>query len=143
MLEKQIIGGAAHLFHGYKAYLSREFIRRDLPFAASHYRVIRSIPSLQPCTAQTLARHLRRDKAQVTRLIQDLENKSIIERTPNPEDKRSQLLTLTRLGRKTLEQMAAAEKQVLAEVLRGLSKEDIKTFVQLLAVINRNLDTEA
>ena len=76
-----------------------------------HVRVLKVIGKSNASTAKEIAELFKRDKAQITRLINQLIDQGIVQRKPNPDDKRSQLLELTSSG------------QALQEILRTLSDE--------------------
>ena len=48
-----------------------------------------------PMSMQELARHLARDKSQITRLVRELEARGLVARVPHPDDARVTLLSLT------------------------------------------------
>ena len=85
-----------------------------------------------PGTAQELARDMDIDAGAMTRLIDRLAAKGLVERLRSVADRRVVMLTLTPAG----EAVAAHIPQVLAEVnnayLRGFSRDEWQLLTQLL-----------
>lgn len=129
----------AQLFHRRKSVLSKEFQSVGLPYPATYLKVTRLIESNQPCTAQTLVQQLQRDKAQITRLLNDMEKAGLITRKPNPEDRRSQLLSLSQKGEEDFATMRNIEKQVVNKMMQGISQKETDTIITLLNRLNENL----
>ncbi|MBE1162198.1 MarR family winged helix-turn-helix transcriptional regulator [Dyella acidiphila] len=79
----------------------------------------------QPSMAQTLAR---------------MERDGWIERSPDPEDGRSSLVSLTRNAKARLPKLRQALDADREQVLAGFSKQEAATLVHLLQRLNQNLD---
>jgi DNA-binding MarR family transcriptional regulator len=79
-----------------------------------------------------LAQHLGVDRTVMTYLLDSLAKAGLIERRPDPADRRARQIAATTRGRALLEglgeRLRAAEDQVLA----GLDDEDRQTFRSLL-----------
>ncbi|WP_339896739.1 MarR family transcriptional regulator [uncultured Gilvimarinus sp.] len=85
----------------------------------------------QQCTANHLCAVSGRDKAQITRIVKDLEDQQLIERRPNPNDGRSQILLLTTDGRALLKKIRSAEQEVEAQYVQGLSPQEREAFIAI------------
>lgn len=141
MLTHQDIGHISGVLYAFKNRLAEAFAQRGLAFAPTQLKVLRLVSHMSPCTAQALAQTLGRDKAQVTRLLQDLVNTGVLERVPNPDDKRSQLLHLTAEGESLYQQMLEAEQEVLESISKSISQSDAVAFSQLLERVATALKT--
>ncbi|MGM7680488.1 MarR family winged helix-turn-helix transcriptional regulator [Microbacterium sp. A94] len=96
------------------------------------YKAFTTIVRLESSTASTLADVLQMDKGQLSRTVRELEELSLIERTPDPADRRSTLISATTEG---LERLAQARRPQEGRLLRSLGAwelEDIKTLSTLL-----------
>ena len=109
----------------------------DLPINGMHVRLLQMIHRQPDCTAQHIAAVTGRDKAQITRVIKELEAMDLVTRTPNPEDRRSQLLALSETGAGLMARIQEAEDDVKARLLKGIPKRDQDTFIE---IGNRMLD---
>jgi DNA-binding MarR family transcriptional regulator len=105
----------------------------ELPGGPRGYQVLASAARGQPGSQLELARHLGVDRTVMTYLLDDLEKAGLIERRPDPQDRRARQIVATASGRERLDhldqRMQAAERHVLA----GLdSEEDRRAFRALL-----------
>lgn len=139
MPQQHLIEQVASVFHGFKSALGKQFEERAIPMAPTHLKVLRTIHRHQPCTGQDIARLLNRDKAQVNRLLQDFFSQALVERVPNPSDKRSQLLEITAAGAERLQLMEQAEQTVIAQLTHGLSPQEQRELKRMLTVMQANV----
>jgi DNA-binding MarR family transcriptional regulator len=75
-------------------------------------------------TQQDLVAHSGRDKAQITRIVQQLMERNLLAREPDPSDGRRFNLQLTKKGLALQEAMHTQRKKLAADMLRDLSKEE-------------------
>lgn len=136
MFTHQLVENIFGFMHKFKHRLAEEFAAEGINYIPSQLKVLRRIDAMAPCTSQALAKNLRRDKAQVTRLVQELINNEILHKAPNPNDKRSQLLSLTKNGRATLEKMSDLEQKVLADLSANFSGDEQEQLMSLLIQLN-------
>jgi len=95
---------------------------------------------LWECDGQTpveLARRAGKDKPNVTRLLKILEDKALVTRHPDPEDRRSHRIHLTEAGIALKTPLLDLGARCLAQAARGLSGEELTT---LKALLHRILD---
>jgi DNA-binding MarR family transcriptional regulator len=77
-------------------------------------------------------------RATITGLIDTLERKGLVERRPNPNDRRSLLATLTEAGRK-LQGETPSVSQMYDTCCTGLTSVEFQQLGFLLAKLNRSL----
>ncbi|HKP06858.1 MAG TPA: MarR family winged helix-turn-helix transcriptional regulator [Microbacterium sp.] len=82
-----------------------------------------------------LAEFLRLDPSQVVSLVDDLQSRKLVERRPDPSDRRANVVVATPAGRELIatarESARAAEERVHAE----LSSDDRETLARLLRTL--------
>jgi MarR family transcriptional regulator, temperature-dependent positive regulator of motility len=88
------------------------------------------------CTASDLVRHSGRDKAQVARLLQQLEHQGWLQRQPDAQDRRVQRLQLTPAGDAVHARMRQARDAWAAQLLARLSTQEQQQLAGLLAKLN-------
>jgi DNA-binding MarR family transcriptional regulator len=120
------------VFRSYAKAASAAFT--DVPGGPRGYQVLAAAARSQPGSQQELASHLGVDRTVMTYLLDDLERAGLIERRPDPADRRARRIAATGRGAALLgdldERLRAAEDGVLG----GLGSEgDRKTFRALLA----------
>lgn len=91
-----------------------------------------TLAEIEPAPIQDLVRRMSRDKSQMTRAIQSLERKGLIERRDLPEDARVCLLALTPMGQEAVDMLQQAVAGVLADILSPLSNGEQEALKDLL-----------
>ena len=80
-----------------------------------------------------LSRHLMVTGGNVTGIVDPLEKDGMVERTPEPADRRAYRVRLTRAGRKAFAEMARAHEGWILELLGGLTRKEQAETYRLLA----------
>ena len=111
----------------------------DVKLAPQQLRAMRQIWKSKESTLIELSKTLKRDKGQVTRLIDELCTLSMVERIPNPNDGRSKLLRLTDKGLQFFENIEAIEAKFSKQLTKGISKEHLEIFFQVSDHLSDNL----
>ena len=94
-----------------------------------------TLAEIEPAPIQEVVRQMARDKSQITRTVQSLERKGLIEREKSPDDARVSLLELTTEGKRTVEVLEAAVAEVVAGLLEPLSPEEQSALKAILRKI--------
>lgn len=79
-----------------------------------------------------LAAATRMDKVTVSRAAAALVGRGLVARAPNPRDGRSQLLSLTEIGRQLYGQVAPKALALETELLSGFTAEEVRRLVDML-----------
>ena len=85
------------------------------------YKVFTTIVRRESVTLSALAEILTADKGQISRTVRELEQLGLIERTPDPEDGRSSLLSPTHEGLVRLAEARAPHERMLVDSLEEWS----------------------
>ena len=72
------------------------------------------------------------DKTRIIGILDELQDKGLIERVPDPEDRRARLLAITKDGRRVKEKTQAAIQRGEERWLGTLSASDRATFLRVL-----------
>ena len=80
-----------------------------------------------------LSRHLMVTGGNVTGIVDPLEKDGLVERMPEPADRRAFRVRLTRAGRKAFAEMARAHEGWIVELLGGLTRKEQADTYRLLA----------
>jgi DNA-binding MarR family transcriptional regulator len=104
----------------------------DLPGGPRGFQVM-SIAAAGACSNQArIAERLGLDRTVMTYLVDDLEKGGLVERRPDPADRRARQVVLTSSGEKSFERASARILDVERAVLGGLSDVDATQFRELL-----------
>ncbi|MGL4257622.1 MAG: MarR family winged helix-turn-helix transcriptional regulator [Microbacterium sp.] len=96
------------------------------------YKVFTTIVRRESITLSALAETLAADKGQVSRAVRELEHLGLIERTPDPDDGRSALLSPTPAGLERLAAARAPQERTLVDALEEWPIDDIRNLSRLL-----------
>jgi MarR family transcriptional regulator, transcriptional regulator for hemolysin len=75
----------------------------------------------------------------LTRLLDKLCDSGLIERRPDPTDRRAKRLFLTAAARPLLERLAVLGEETMANTLAGVEPEGVEQMVSKLAIVKDNL----
>jgi DNA-binding MarR family transcriptional regulator len=118
----------------------------DLPGGPRGYQVLSAAAQGAVASQLALAQHLGVDRTVMTYLLDDLEAAGLIERRPDPADRRARRVVATQLGNELLttlnERLRAAEALLLAP-LAVETRDTFRAQVRLLATQLDALDPPA
>ena len=80
----------------------------------------------------TLVQRMGLSKQAVQQLVDDLEREGIVERRPDPNDRRGKFVTFTRKGLKALSDANRVKRKVEADFRNKLGEEDFAKLDELL-----------
>jgi DNA-binding MarR family transcriptional regulator len=105
----------------------------ELPGGPRGYQVLASAARGQTGSQLALARHLGVDRTVMTYLLDDLEKAGLIERRPDPQDRRARQVVATASGHERLDHLDRRLQAAELHVLAGLDSEpDRRAFRALL-----------
>jgi DNA-binding MarR family transcriptional regulator len=116
--------------------LDRELSKYDI--SAPQLIVLAYVANKEADSAAALCKSISYDPGAMTRMIDRLQEKGLIRRTPNPEDRRATNLELTAAGRALYPQLLAAKETVQAQFLRGFSENEVHVLDGLLNRMLKN-----
>jgi DNA-binding MarR family transcriptional regulator len=94
----------------------------------------------EAATAAELAELYGLEVSSITRLVDRLERKRLIERTRSREDRRKTMLTLTLRGKSALERAVRIATPIALAMWKGVSEKERKTLAAIVNKILKNLD---
>lgn len=93
-----------------------------------------------PRSQAEIARRLRVEGATVTRMVDALSREGLVERLPDPADRRVNLLTITPAGEAALRAMFAIHDELRVDVLQDLPQADRAEMRRMLALMLARID---
>ncbi|HYD80685.1 MAG TPA: MarR family transcriptional regulator [Paucimonas sp.] len=86
-----------------------------------------------------LVQHSGRDKAQITRVIKQLEERGLLRRTARPDDRRSLRLSLTDEGRTAQKRVQQHRKRLAKSLMAGFDAGEREQAIRLLERLRSNV----
>jgi DNA-binding MarR family transcriptional regulator len=111
----------------------------DLQVAA--YFILANVAETGPKRASAVVEEFGIDKGAVSRQVQALLELGLIERTPDPEDRRAAILAITDEGARRLATVSDKRRAELLGRLSTWSSEELADFVGALSRYNAALET--
>lgn len=105
-------------------------------------RVLQHLAHRPGWTQAELVAHSRRDKAQVTRLIQQLEARGLLVRAPDELDRRKLRLHLTTAGQALQQGLQARRKRLAARLVSDFGVTELQQLGTLLQRMQVNLEDQ-
>ena len=93
-----------------------------------------------PLTPSEIAELERVKRPTVTRTLGCLEREGLVERTPDPSDGRSSLVSVNAAGRERLRRLRGRKNAYLAKRMRDLPAEDIAALERAAAILEQMLE---
>lgn len=109
--------------------------------SAARMEALAAIMNSPSLSAQVeIARRLRIEGPTMTRMLDTLEKDGLVERLPDPNDRRTKQLRLTPAGERVLEQIFEIADVLRDRLLDGIAPEQIEAQNQFLHQLTRRLD---
>jgi DNA-binding MarR family transcriptional regulator len=100
--------------------------------SVSEWRLVTVLAERGHATQAELANATRMDKLTVSRAAIALVDRSLVERAGNPDDKRSNILTLSGSGRDLYAQVAPKALALEKELLADFTRDECRLLVRML-----------
>jgi MarR family transcriptional regulator for hemolysin len=92
---------------------------------------------------RALAEHLFIEGPTMTRHLDRLEASGLIERRPDPRDRRTTLVYSTQEGKRMIRKMSTVMERAQGDLLAGLSPTEIETLTKLMRRVRDNVELAA
>lgn len=128
------------LIHSYRRQIQQASVDAELNLPASYLRIFKCLQRIEHCTVQKISQRLERDKAQITRIINELVQQGLVVKQKHPQDQRSQILTLSEQGLQIYQRFLALEQQSQTKMANGLSADEVSAFERIANKMIDNLN---
>ncbi|GAB2957647.1 MarR family transcriptional regulator [Amycolatopsis acidiphila] len=121
--------------------LGRALMRAEEPILREHglamwaYSVLLALREQDTRTQAALAERIGADKTRLIPVLDDLQDRGLIERHPDPADRRVRLLAITPAGRRLAAKTQAAIQRDEEERLAKLDPDDREAFLRALRTL--------
>ena len=122
-----------------KLYSQREFDRLGLGITVEQWILLKIIEEHDGLTQKELADKSFRDPSSITRTLDLLNKKGLVERKSVEDNRRQYDLCLTKKGQSFIDEYMSVVNNHRAKSIDGISQEDLKTLNMLLGKIQQNM----
>jgi DNA-binding MarR family transcriptional regulator len=116
---------------------------KPLGFGVGHLPVLVALRDGRASTQRDLARFAKIEQPPMAQMLARMERDGLIKRAPDPADRRSSRITLTKVAEARLPDAIAVLLRGNHEVLRGFTDEEAGLLITLLTRLIANLDRVA
>ena len=118
--------------------LLRNFRQNGIEISPEQWTVLLYLWRKDGVTQQQLCNATYKDKPSMTRLIDNMEKQHLVVRISDKQDRRTNLIHLTRTGRELEKKSQKITLQTLKEALDGVDVHDLKIAQEVLKAIFTN-----
>ena len=120
--------------------LQKNFNQSGLAITIEQWSVLYHLWKEEGQSQQQLCDATFRDKPSITRLVDNLEKLKLVKRVPSKDDRRINLIYLTKEAMQLQEKTMELANQTLNEALSGVSNVQIETAKEVLQMVYDNLN---
>ena len=128
------LNDVARLLRTYADYKAAQ-----LGITRAQWAVLVRVERLEGLNQSELAEGLDLQPITLTRLVDKLSDSGLIERRPDPTDRRAKRLFLTAAARPLLERLSELGEETMANTLTGVDGVSVKDMVAKLSLVKENL----
>jgi MarR family transcriptional regulator for hemolysin len=129
-----ILNDVARLLRTYADYKAAQF-----GITRAQWAVLVRLDRSEGLNQSELAEVLELQPITLTRLLDKLCDSGLIERRPDPNDRRAKQLFLTAAARPLLERLSAFGEEMMASTLAGVEAESVQQMISRLTLVKNNL----
>ncbi len=129
-----LLNDVARLLRTYADHKAAQF-----GMTRAQWAVLVRLDRCQGLNQSELAELLDLQPITLTRLLDKLCDSGLIERRPDPTDRRAKRLFLTAAARPVLERLGTLGEETMASALEGVERESVEQMVSELAIVKHNL----
>lgn len=133
-----ILSGRTH--SAFNRALLNNFRKNNIALTKEQWTILGVLWQDDGCSQQTLADRTYKDKPGITRLIDNLEKESLVERRPDTKDRRLNLIFLTSKGKAIEKEVIEIVNQTINDTVKGIDPQNLKIVKDTFLQIYDNLD---
>jgi len=123
-----------------RGYAQRQLDSLQVGITVDQWVLLKILDERGQISQVELAQTGHKDAASVTRILDILQKKRLIQRVDDEYDRRKYMISLTPEGRKFVADHLPFINQIRAQIVQGLTDEEIQTLKRILEKIRQNLD---
>lgn len=116
---------------------------QTLGLTSAQWRVLAFVSRCEGSNQASMADHMDMEPITLSRHLDRMQAAGMIERRPDPNDRRAHRLFLTETGRTLMDGFRAVTSDVMDDFVEGISEEELATTIDILARMRANLTGKA
>lgn len=142
MIINKQVGVFLNLVHcKFKQYVNTIFNSHGFNLTAEQFLVMDTLWDEGVMSQQQIADTILKDKNSVTKLIDALEKKGLVERVAGRSDKRQNLIHLTQKAVEIKKSITQVAIDTTDKIIKDIPREDLINFVKVLNKMAENIDS--
>lgn len=106
---------------------------------AEQWQVLLTLSKQNKINQKILSQAVNKDQPTLTRMLDILERKALVERHLSKEDRRSFSVHITEKGLTLTEKLIPYIEDIFKKILNGISEKDLKIYLDVLTKIDNNI----
>ncbi|MTK52983.1 MarR family transcriptional regulator [Paludibacter sp.] len=128
-----------NIFSHIKCPFDKYYARECVTISAEQHTVLACLRKQSKMTHHTLCELTNKDKPSITRLLDRLEMKHLVQRVADPNDKRKKYIHITNQGVMECEKISRIRESIMQHAMRNINETELVTFNIVLQNIMDNL----
>ena len=122
----------------YRQFAQKNISRKNIDITIDQWLILTTIQNNPDITQQQIAVNVFKDYASITRMVELLVKKKILNRNFHSDDRRRFDLSITKQGTDILNSLTPIIVTNRKKALNGISKKEIETLQSILSKITQN-----
>jgi DNA-binding MarR family transcriptional regulator len=140
MILNKKVGVFLNLVHcRFKLYMSIIFQSHGFDITPEQFLVLDTLWDDGVLSQHQIAEKIKKDKNSVTKLIDALEKKNLVQRIANEQDRRLNFIHITTSGQTIKDKVTEIALEATNTIIKDIPKEDLHTFLRVLTKMSDNM----
>lgn len=122
-----------------KQYAQQQFKTQNFGITVDQWIVLKKLNEVQSCSQSDLAELIAKDAPTLTRIIDILVEKKLLERKIDTEDRRKFVVSLTSVGLLKVHELSPKIELIREQGWKNMTQDDFDHFKKILEKIYNNL----
>lgn len=123
-----------------KQYAQYQFNCQQFGITVDQWAILKNLHQHADLSQKELAEYCGKDQPTLTRIVDLLVSKNLVERKANPTDRRSFVVHLTVAGKRKIETLSGEVNKIRMQAWQNLNEKDFEHLKRILNTIYDNLE---
>jgi MarR family transcriptional regulator for hemolysin len=125
----------------FKALKKRTFEQMEVNITIEQFSLLHTINGrAEEVIQKDMAGMMGKDKSAIMRVIDALEEKELVRRVSDPNDRRKNFLMVTKKGERVIQQYLVIEAGLAKDIQQGLSEDELKAFYKVVSHMKKRAE---